>query len=1043
MSQNITRFKIIFSVILASLTLAVMLVGCQDDPIYKPVEIPDAEVEIRGEVIFRPLVPTEVKTRSKAPDGSKYKGIKSLYLFFFNVERNQVSDFSGEITNFTTVPSEGSTHEHVAFTKKVRAGQYYVYAVANISADEAAELLQKTNVDDFKGYPLKWNDDIDRDLEMFGVFKDSKDDSAAPDNNGFDEDVLLTVTPKQHSFHSWVRRAVSKVTVDFDGKNLKDGVTVYIKNAVIKDVADHVLLGSDSRVDGKDIRLVQSQYSINYGEGTDYKSWPTVTKSGAFSPDPSWNVEKFHDDAAPALPCYENMQGEPEGKSKLQDRNDDGIIDSEIKDGVENGTYLEVEGYYVSNRTEYKSNGKIIYRFMLGKDAVKNFDLVRNHHYKITMQFKDYGNDVDWHIEYQEQVLDATNPKNVDYNGEFFIPDNRWSVDNNSYPISPNGGHTFESNNEIVLTSYATGISSDPWIEPDNISYTYYIHDAKNNGWLLDNAASWLELKGVTSKDDKSKIYTYIAGKDTPQHFTVNSLLQNAPAKGSQSSPYNLSNPNGGSEVVNTANSYIVGAGGWYSIPLVYGNGISDGSYNTQAYSSPHIVNHLNQRISDDGPYIADNVDLKNAKVKIIWQDAKGLIEPSNITYRSDLFGGKGGIVFHIGTIVEGNAVIALIDGNKTTDDEYIIGENTKAIWSWHIWTTRFGSDDFEKHIKIRDHNENEFEIMPVNLGWCSGNTEIKYYRRRRCEITFTVGDRTITRTIEQYPHWVFPRGDHPYYQWGRKDPFVGSNTPFGNKERWSNDDNVEHGTGGENNPPRLYNEPEKEYKKDKRRHTKDCIHELIKNPDKWHNSPRWPVDLDDLEHKRGFYSINKSYEDLWSYNGHKTIYDPCPAGYQVGNKNIYTGFTTSGSNERYNEYLATTYPNDTIPKRWNDVIEPNMPSEDYNKSKVNSQVIEFYTDTRKIQSVAFPITGYRDFDGKAEVVQYPGSITKPTEGYNGVGYVWTNKSKDVTRSYHLKIQRDDLDDKKWELRYGEVSPFDDFYNTDGFAVRPVRIVNK
>ena len=56
---------------------------------------------------------------------------------------------------------------------------------------------------------------------------------------------------------------------------------------------------------------------------------------------------------------------------------------------------------------------------MLGNNATNNFDLVRNHHYKITMNFKDYGNDIDWHIEYAEKYLDVTYPEDVNYQGKF------------------------------------------------------------------------------------------------------------------------------------------------------------------------------------------------------------------------------------------------------------------------------------------------------------------------------------------------------------------------------------------------------------------------------------------------------------------------------------------------------------------------------------------------------------------------------------------------------------------------------------------------
>lgn len=1052
MSLNNTKHSIIFSIILASLAVAVTFVGCTDDPIYETVEIPDTEVEIRSEVIYKPLIPTEVQTRTEAPEGTKYKGIKSLYIFFFDSERKLIEEYSGDV-NFTPASSGDSTHERVTFKKKVRAGHYYIFAVANISNDQKNNLKEEvTSIEDLRKFKLDWDDEIEKDLEMFGVFRQEyTEGAAAPDNENFETDELLTITPDRNSLHSWVRRAVSKVTVDFDGTNLKDGVTVYIKNAVLKQVASGALLGISSKAvssndtdetadtdeaaadDGK-ITCIPSKYSISYGEGEDHTNWATVTKGKTFSPTDVWrdqSVTSFHDDNAKALPCYENMQGEPEGKSKLQDSDRDGIIDSEEFDGVDNGTYLEVEGYYVADRPEYESEGKIIYRFMLGKDAVRNFDLVRNHHYKITMQFKGYGNDVDWHIEYNEKYLDITYPENVNYQGNFFKPNPNYVTDPGVSGACPNAGHDFDNQNVITVTSYAMG-TPNQWIEPE-ISYTYYMYNDQTGGWDIDNTTSsgWLTTTpGEVSGDNTKKPYTFVASMTKPDSTTINSLLSTAATVGSY---YNLSNKSGGSTVENTANCYIVGAPGGYCFPLVYGNAITDGSTNVAAYSSTHIVNHLKKNITT--PYIIDNdgIDLSDVSVKLIWQDAENLITPSKISYDPALFGNKGGIKFQIGKIQEGNAVIALID-NKANEDDFVYlnrdsiyknsvtiygkSGSTKAIWSWHIWVTRFGFGDFEKNIQIRNHDEKAFDVMPVNLGWCSGGKEIKYYKRRKCKITFKVGDKEIIREIEQYPHFLLPRGDHPYYQWGRKDPFVGTNLAWGNKIRWTYNGTevVKYGEGGEYNPPRLYQEPEEFKHNEGRKHTKDCLDVLVKNPDKWHNAPRWPND-----EAPPYKSINESPTDLWSNNGKKTVYDPCPPGYQVGDNSVFTGFTTSGKDE-------------TVGLNWYDVLEDNMQSDYYGTtSSINSQVLELYTDTRKIQSITFPVTGYRDYDSKAEATKYP------SEDYNGEGYVWFNVAKDQTKSYHLKFIRNDLNGGDWKTRGILIAPYEEaFYNTDGFAVRPI-----
>ena len=246
MSQHNKKYSINFSIILAFLAMVVILAGCTDDFIDEPVDIPDAEVELKGEVIFKPLIPMAVQTRAEAPEGGKYKGIKSLYAFFFDSEGKTITEYSGNV-DFTPAPSEGSTHEHVTFTKKIQAGRYYVYALANISEEQKSGLENITSIETLRSFKVYWNDDIAKDLEMFGVFRQDGAETV-PDNEGFEADELLAITPNTNSIHSWVRRAVSKVTVDFDGTNLKEGVTVYIKNAVLKDVPDSAFLGKPSAV---------------------------------------------------------------------------------------------------------------------------------------------------------------------------------------------------------------------------------------------------------------------------------------------------------------------------------------------------------------------------------------------------------------------------------------------------------------------------------------------------------------------------------------------------------------------------------------------------------------------------------------------------------------------------------------------------------------------------------------------------------------------------------------------------------------------------
>jgi NADPH2:quinone reductase len=89
--------------------------------------------------------------------------------------------------------------------------------------------------------------------------------------------------------------------------------------------------------------------------------------------------------------------------------------------------------------------------------------------------------------------------------------------------------------------------------------------------------------------------------------------LKAATAKGSETTPYNLSNNTGGNTVENTANCYVVNAPGYYSLPLVYGNAIKNSATNASAYTSTvtgtnilnPFINHAGNGITD--PYISGN----------------------------------------------------------------------------------------------------------------------------------------------------------------------------------------------------------------------------------------------------------------------------------------------------------------------------------------------------------------------------------------------------------------------------------------------------
>lgn len=455
-----------------------------------------------------------------------------------------------------------------------------------------------------------------------------------------------------------------------------------------------------------------------------------------------------------------------------------------------------------------------------------------------------------------------------------------------------------------------------------------------------DDGASWSNTRpgwldaftvsgngGDTPQSYNATVIAQTGVEANPQHTAA---LQNASVKGTETVPYNLANQtNGGTVDENTANCYVVGAPGYYSFPLVYGNAIKGGTTNTSAYTSTapsgttilsHFINHAGNAITD--PYISNNAGCTPAKAELVWQDAPNLV--TDIKYNNT---GNGNISFTVdkNTIRQGNAVIAIKDA----------GDN--VLWSWHIWVT---DEDINNAIEITNFQGNKYKLMSVNLGWCDGSTT--NYAKRSCKVKFTAGGESQTITIRQASKSIVVGGNHPYYQWGRKDPFRPSNGLGKTNKTWY-DKNGASSTGS----------PETENLST----GNDCIKNYILKPNVIHNHPHG----------------DNTYANLWSANNNvntandnlviKTIYDPSPVGFKLPPSNAFTGFTANGKNVTVLSQINGTW--DSSLNGWN----------------FNTNLLD--------QTIFFCSVGYRSYNGGASGI--------------GAGYHWvsTPYSKQVGRSLY------------------------------------------
>ena len=186
-----------------------------------------------------------------------------------------------------------------------------------------------------------------------------------------------------------------------------------------------------------------------------------------------------------------------------------------------------------------------------------------------------------------------------------------------------------------------------------------------------------------------------------------------------------------------TANCYIVRANGNYQIPLVYGNAIKDGVTNTSAFynataSTAFEDSYGTKFTASSSPYIKDHASAQFKQIgdaEVLWTHGDAQIRIVKVD--SDY------LTFSVSSFSPSNALIAVKDWNGT------------ILWSWHLWLTE---QDLSPET-ITNSDGTNFQIMPVPLGWNGWTTEM---------VDGVAQDRSTA----------------PYYQWGRKDPFIPVGTP-------------------------------------------------------------------------------------------------------------------------------------------------------------------------------------------------------------------------------------------------------------------------
>ena len=508
--------------------MIVTVTSCQDD-FMNGETIGEGEARVSVTLDFKPMSSALTRTRTA---GDALKDISSLHVLLYDKDKNliknwkidgyTVSDENRNDSDAENGSSAETSTKRATFKlpEEIGFGKYYMYAVANIPdllTNSAYSEAIKT-VDGLKNIPLTWDsEDVANNGQMIGFFTKS----SAPALSADDESLI--VNEKSVKLHAWLRRAASKVTVAFDGSKLKEGVFIYLQSVQIKDIPSQCYLGKENNVGKEGYTLAVPENGpdmidgeiITYHEGDkaeDFEYGEGCADHRVTVGSPHFGS---HDETAPALYFYENMQGAGDNMpDKRQDADNNGILDFpglpdkpekypnyRPKDAVPYGTYIEVHAHYISNNSERLGNGHIIYRFMLGQDVKKDYNAKRNCHYKLTLKFKNFANEADWHIEYEEPEPGVMTPEpyyiSYLYNHSMMYPikvnTGGRKIEYIKAEILENNWAPYNASSDIYYTGAPNGVAA-PWngflslhkttetvLYPDEITNneTYYKKDPK------------------------------------------------------------------------------------------------------------------------------------------------------------------------------------------------------------------------------------------------------------------------------------------------------------------------------------------------------------------------------------------------------------------------------------------------------------------------------------------------------------------------------------------------------------------------------------
>lgn len=393
------------------MTGAVLWAGCKDYPGDSPAITPDGSLTLN--ISLPALVPHNM-TRS-IPD--EYTSVDNL-----NIIIAEGHDDGDRITHILYLGEMSQGGVDALFAGNDVTGEVtYTFSAGNHSLHFSQAWFERWLVDSENcAFFLlsNWGNRIGRDTDRIDVGDTVEQLRAVRierrDYAMFGESVDITGTPADdhttqdghgdgRSLQIELKRMVAMVTVAIDGQGLDSGVEILPVSVSLHNVPSWGTLAANNVLTLPD-RITPQAGAISAGREIGISDWGSLTNGSgrvgghytdAENPDPA-EVE-WNNAAVRPLFLYENYHGDDFGQAITEDQQAYKRPSSSIP-GVSYGTtptpeqiaavtgacsYVQVEAHYRNTSTGY--SGTVSYRLFLGGDSYKDFNVMRNTYYRITL----------------------------------------------------------------------------------------------------------------------------------------------------------------------------------------------------------------------------------------------------------------------------------------------------------------------------------------------------------------------------------------------------------------------------------------------------------------------------------------------------------------------------------------------------------------------------------------------------------------------------------------------------------------------------------